>query len=160
MSGNFLLKSIGGDAMSTDDLMYILFPEDYFGKIIDETPTIEEMQEHVRVECMPLPPDFQKGDFEKRVTAIAQAMVDTYTDEARRDKFKGQLQNIVDLIFNKLPPNTENRVYWNNICVAIIGETVGEHDEYGEDGKKRLVELEGKFSTLKAAMEDRAAMKS
>ncbi|MDR0742435.1 MAG: hypothetical protein LBE98_03155 [Puniceicoccales bacterium] len=153
MSGGFLLSSIGGDVVSADHFKYILFPEDYLDKIIVEIPTVEEIEELVRVESEPLPQGFPKERFEERSGIVAQAVVDTYGHKARREEFERRLQKIVDSIFGKLPPSDEeNQVYWNNICEAVIEETVGEDGEGGEDGEARLIELEEKYPTLQAAM--------
>ncbi|MDR1528381.1 MAG: hypothetical protein LBS22_02230 [Puniceicoccales bacterium] len=157
MSGDCLLRSIGGNVASADHFRYILSPEDYFTKIAVEAPTVGEMEGLVRLECEPLPQGFPRERFEELVTVVARAIVDTYVDEGRREQFESNLRKIVDSIFSKLPPpDATNREYWKNICEAVIEETVGEDGEGGgedsEDGEGRLVELEEKYPSFMAAM--------
>ncbi|MDR2432468.1 MAG: hypothetical protein LBD34_01820 [Puniceicoccales bacterium] len=152
--GNRLLELLGGNRNSMEEFVYYMLFGKYFKRIMEESPTLEEAKDRIRVECEFYPKDLQRRKLNKLITAPAQAMMELWTDKDKRMEFENQLRKIVDLILGKLPPpNEENRRYWNNVCEAIkdgVGESPKEKD------RKRLMELREKFPAFKAAMETKS----
>ncbi|MDR1233502.1 MAG: hypothetical protein LBJ75_04580 [Puniceicoccales bacterium] len=155
MSGDCLLKAIGRDLMAADNLVCILFPEDYFDGLTGESPTVDRMAVCVRRECEPLPQGLSKEKADGQISIVSQTMMKVCADKDRRKDYESRLQRIVDLIFNKLPPpNKENQKQWDNIYTAVMEETTDLDGETSEDGEKKLEELERRYTVWKVVEEN------
>ncbi|MDR2628666.1 MAG: hypothetical protein LBC30_01570 [Puniceicoccales bacterium] len=143
MSGDCLLESIGRDATSVDNFMYIFFPEEYFAKKkeVDGPLTKERVGDRIRKFS---PQGSQKEEFNRLVDVVSQAAINIFTHKDRRKKFEGRLGIIADSIARKFPPsNAKNQKYWDNIfrgVRAMIDESHGANGD-GEEKLKRAKKI-------------------
>ncbi|MDR1457843.1 MAG: hypothetical protein LBI47_03285 [Puniceicoccales bacterium] len=134
--GDRLLKLLGENRASLDDCLDLLFEKKWLERIALEFPTVEEIKEYLRVACGFSPEDLQNEEVNGPITALAQTMTETYADEDRRRGIEGEMRKVVDSIFSKLPPpSEENQKLWDNILKAM----------HTKKSEKKLKEIRKRF---------------
>ncbi|MDR1457841.1 MAG: hypothetical protein LBI47_03275 [Puniceicoccales bacterium] len=148
MPGDFILELIGQNVTSANSFTRIFFEKKYFvDQDAGKDPTVADMRNSVLAGCEPLPPDLQKGNFEKQVDIAAWRMRDVFCDVGQRREFEGKLRNIVDLIVRKLPqPNEGNQKYWNTIHEAIEAAA---YKLFGTGDRRELIRIQKEFPMFK-----------